>query len=119
MGCLLCVRDDLLPQEFNHLRVLFMSERRREREIDTWTGAAAALIWMLRYSVVVERKRELKITCAPKIAEGFIRLSTVITLNTTAITCHPGQKYILFPGDWWNQGSLNNLRDCMISLTSH
>uniref|UniRef100_A0A3Q3CXU9 Reverse transcriptase domain-containing protein n=1 Tax=Haplochromis burtoni TaxID=8153 RepID=A0A3Q3CXU9_HAPBU len=48
--CPLRVRDETLPQmeEFKYLGVLFTSDGKREREIDRWIGAVAAL--MRRYT---------------------------------------------------------------------
>ena len=58
MDCPLQVGEELLPQvkELKYLGVLFTSEGEIEREIDRQIGAASAVMWMLRQSVVVKRE---------------------------------------------------------------
>uniref|UniRef100_A0A669C5T3 Reverse transcriptase domain-containing protein n=1 Tax=Oreochromis niloticus TaxID=8128 RepID=A0A669C5T3_ORENI len=60
--CPLRVRDETLPQveEFKYHGVLFMSDGRREREIDRWIGAVAAVMRRLYRSIVVKRKLSVK-----------------------------------------------------------
>ena len=58
------VRGQLLPpsEEFKYLRVLVTSEGRMERERDRRTGAASAVMRMLKQSVVVKRELSQKAT---------------------------------------------------------
>uniref|UniRef100_A0A8C6KY55 Reverse transcriptase domain-containing protein n=1 Tax=Nothobranchius furzeri TaxID=105023 RepID=A0A8C6KY55_NOTFU len=60
--CLLRVRDEVLPQveEFKYLGVLFISEGKLEREIDSRIGAASAVMRALYRSVVVKRELSQK-----------------------------------------------------------
>ena len=57
VDCPLLVWGESLPQleEFKYLGVLFTSEGKMEREIDRWIGAASAVMWTLKWSVVVRR----------------------------------------------------------------
>ena len=43
-----------------YLRVLFTSDRRREREIDRRIGAASAVVWTLYRSFVLKREMSQK-----------------------------------------------------------
>ena len=58
VGCLLWVGSEVLPQveEFKYFWVLFMSDGRREREIDRRIGAASAVVQTFYRSVVVRRE---------------------------------------------------------------
>ena len=47
-------------EEFKYLGVLFMSEGRRQREIDRRIGAAAAVMQSLYQSVVVKKESKGK-----------------------------------------------------------
>ena len=62
VACSLWVGGELLPQveEFKYLGVLFTSEGRMDREVDRRIGAAAAVMWLLYWSVVVKRELSRK-----------------------------------------------------------
>ena len=55
-------RSEVLSQveEFKHLEVLFMTERRTEQEINRWISAASAVVLTLHGSVVGKRKLSQK-----------------------------------------------------------
>ncbi|KAK3557561.1 hypothetical protein QTP70_030492 [Hemibagrus guttatus] len=62
VACTLQVGGEVLPQveEFKHLRVLFTSEGRMDREIDRRIGAAAAVMRSMYRSVVVKKELSQK-----------------------------------------------------------
>ncbi|KAK3542298.1 hypothetical protein QTP86_021960, partial [Hemibagrus guttatus] len=62
VACTLQVGGEVLPQveEFKYLGVLFTSERRMDREIDRWIGAAAAVMRSMYRSVVVKKELSWK-----------------------------------------------------------
>ncbi len=54
--------DELLPQsrEFKYLGVLFMSDRKQEREMDRRLSAASEVMQALRWTVVVKKELSQK-----------------------------------------------------------
>nr|XP_061842663.1 cytospin-B-like [Nerophis lumbriciformis] len=66
VDCTPQVGSEVLPQveEIKYLGVLFMSERRIDREIDRRAGAASAVMQLLHQSVVV--KKELRSRTSPQ-----------------------------------------------------
>ncbi|KAK3532712.1 hypothetical protein QTP86_028082, partial [Hemibagrus guttatus] len=62
VACTLQVGGEVLPQveEFKYLGVLFTSEGRMDHEIDSWIGAAAAVMQSMYRSVVVKKELSRK-----------------------------------------------------------
>ena len=60
--CLLRVGSEVLSQadELKYLRVLFTSDGRIERDIDSWIRAMSAVVQTLYWSVVVKRELSQK-----------------------------------------------------------